>query len=116
MTATSSGERTVVEAASNEFAVAPVLTNGDETTTGSPGCEGATRDDGVLEAALEAGAEETTVEGKAAAKLLLVCLVDIIARTTEDKKSRRKGRTNARFGARSKLYNLTLLESKTHTT
>jgi len=103
----------VVEVAGSEFTVAPVLTIDDETTTGSSDCEDTARDDGVLEDAFEAGAEETTVEGKAAARLLLVCLVDIIARTMEDKKSRQKGRTNARFDARSKLHNLTRLESKT---
>jgi len=79
------GRKNVEEVASCEFAVAPVLTIGDQTTTGSPGCEDTTRDDSVLEAAFEAGAEETTVEGKAAARLLLVCLVDIIARTMADK-------------------------------
>jgi len=75
--------------------------------------EDATRDDGVLAAAFEARAEKTTVEGKAAARLLLVCLVDIIARTMEDQRSRRKGRTNARFDAQSKLHNLIWLERKT---
>jgi len=90
MTATSSGERTVEEVAGCEFAVAPALTIGDETTTGSPGCKDITRDDGVLEAAFEVGAEQTTLEGKAAARLLLVCLVDIIARTMDDKDKQNK--------------------------
>jgi len=90
MAATSSGERTVEEVDGCEFAVAPVPTIGDETTTGSPGCEDTTRDNGVLEAAFEVGAEETTIDGKAAARLLLVCLVDIIAKTMEDKDKQNK--------------------------
>jgi len=73
-----------------KFAVAPMLTIGDERTTGSPGCEDTTQYDGVLEAAFEAGAEKTTVEGKAAARLLLVCMVDITVRTMEDKEKQNK--------------------------
>ena len=63
------------------------LTSGEETTTDSPGYDEAT-DDVPLEAVLETGAPETSIEERAAAKLLLVCLAVITARATERRKKR----------------------------
>jgi len=51
-----SSERTVVEAAGSRFALAAVLTICDETTTCSPGCKDAKKDNVLLVAALETGA------------------------------------------------------------
>ena len=84
---TSSGERTVDEPVESGFAETIGLTSGEETTTDSPGCDEAT-DDVPLEAALETGAAETSIEERAAAKLLLVCLAVITARTAERRKRR----------------------------
>ena len=90
MRATRSGEKTVDEAAGSGFVEATGLTIGDETTTGSPGFENAKKGDVPLVAALEKGAEETTMEKRVAAKLLLVCLVVIMARMTEKLKKQNK--------------------------
>ena len=76
---TRSGERTAVEAVRSGFAEAAALTSGEETTTGSPGCEGTT-DDVPPEVILETGVEETSLKERAAAKLLLVCLAVIMVR------------------------------------
>lgn len=80
------GERTVVEAVSSKFADTAALTNGDETTTGLPGCEDV-KDDVPLRATfVEMGAEETLMEERAAAKLLSVCLAVIMVRLTATEK------------------------------
>jgi len=83
MRATRLGERTAVEAGGNGFAAAAAPTITDETTTGSPSCEDAIEDDVPLMATLEMGAEDTTMEERAAAKLLLVCLAVMMARMKE---------------------------------
>ena len=82
---TRSGKRTVVEVFSIRFSEAAALTSLEETPTGSPGCRDA-KDDIPLLAVLEMGAEETSMEERAAAMLLLVCLAVIMARTTERQK------------------------------
>jgi len=74
MRAMRSDERTAVEAEGSRFAAAAAPTIGDETTTSLPGCEVAIEDDVPLVAALDTGAEDTRMEERAAAKLLLVCL------------------------------------------
>ena len=84
---TSSGERTAGEAVGSGFAETIGLTSGEEATTDSPGCDKGT-DDVPLEAVLETGAAETSMEERAAAKLLLVCLAVITARATERRKKR----------------------------
>ena len=76
---TSLGKRTADDAVGSGFAEAIALTSGEETTTDSPGCDKAT-DDVPLEAVLETGAAETSIEERAAAKLLLICLAVITAR------------------------------------
>ena len=81
------GERTVVEAVSSKFADTAALTNGDETTTGSPGCEDV-KDDVPYVAVLETGAEETSIEERATARLLLICLAVIMSKMTERQKKR----------------------------
>ena len=81
MRATSSGERTAFEAAGSGFAVAAALTIGDGTITDSPGCEDIIESDSLLAAALDTGAEETRKDERAAAKLLLVFLAVMMART-----------------------------------
>lgn len=76
-----------MEAIGSGFAKAPALTSREETTTGSPGC-GDVKDDVPHVAILETGAEETSMEERAAARPLLVCLAVIMARTTERQKKR----------------------------
>ena len=88
MRATRSGERTAVEAEGSGFAAGTVPTSGEETTAGSPDCENVMEDAVLFEAEVDTGAEDTIMGGRAAAKLLLVCLA--VMRTKDE----RDGRSN----------------------
>ena len=88
-----------MEAVGSGFVEAAEPTGGEGTTTDSLGCED-TKEDVPLVAVLEAGADETSKEDRAAAKLLLVCRAVMMTKTRQDGKSR----TTKRFAARNKQH------------
>lgn len=80
--------------------MAAALTISDETITGSPDCEDAKKDDILLMATLETGAEETTMQERATDSCCWFAWL-----------SWWQGQ---QLGTLNKLYNLTQLELTTH--